>query len=130
MVSATAEHPRSITSLTIGQRHETDEESFHAATLLDHLNDQVNRRFLGVMSLDWYTAKELTAVCDTPLSTTYRKLNALDDVGLLERRIRLDTNGKHPEEFRCRPVILTCRLGESTGIEMIVRAVEREATDR
>ena len=91
--------------------------------LLRHLDDHVNRCFLDLMSIEWRTAQELTEICDTPLSTTYRKVNALEEMGLIEQRIRINGNGKHPGEYRSKPMEVTFRLGQSTGLEISVNIV-------
>lgn len=91
-----------------------------AARLLSYLEDDVNRCFLNLASIEWRTAQELTEICGTPLSTTYRKLNELDDAGLLDQRIRVNADGKHPEEYRSKPMLLTFRMGNTSGLEISV----------
>lgn len=98
-------------------------EVIDATELIGKLDNEVNRCLLSVMSFDWYTVQELTEICDTPLSTTYRKLNVLEEAGFLEQRIRVNTNGKHPEEYRCKPIVVKFRLGGSNGLEMSVNTV-------
>lgn len=106
---------------TVSSTNKTEElDVVDASALLNQLDDDVNRCFLNLMSIDWYTAQELTDVCGTPLSTTYRKLNRLDTIGVLEQRIRVSSSGKHPEEFRCKPVVLTLQMGQASGLEMNV----------
>ncbi len=99
----------------------------NSQALLQQLEDDIKRCFLSAMSLDWQTAEDLSRKFDTPLSTTYRKLNALDDAGFLEQRIRLSPNGKHPEEFRCKPMSLAIRVGGPMGLEFSVNAVTPDA---
>lgn len=99
-----------------------------SAVVLHHLNDEVNRCFLELLSHKWRTAQELTAICETPISTTYRKLNDLEDAGLLKQRIRVSDDGKHPEEFRSRSMELTFRVDTITGVDVTISLVD-EPTD-
>ncbi len=109
---------------TSGTTNGSDGNSVDASSILAHLEDDTNRYFLSAMSLEWLTARELTAIADTPLSTTYRKLNAMEEAGLLDRRKRIADNGKHPEEYRCRPIVVSFRLGGPSGLEMSVATTD------
>ncbi|WP_251343475.1 winged helix-turn-helix domain-containing protein [Haloplanus halophilus] len=68
-------------------------------SLLDALQDQDCRAVLDATGAESLSASELSEVCDLPLSTTYRKLDVLTDVGLLEERTRLCPDGKHASEY-------------------------------
>lgn len=98
----------------------------HGMELIKYLEDDVCRTLLSAMSLDWHTAQELSSLSQTPLSTTYRKLNALDNAGVLFRRLRINETGKHPEEYRCKPIVLTLRLGTHSGLEVAVSSGSAE----
>lgn len=60
-------------------------------TILEELDDDVYR-----------SASELSERCDVPLSTTYRKLELLEDAGLLEERLRIRPSGRHASEYARR----------------------------
>jgi DNA-binding transcriptional ArsR family regulator len=45
------------------------------------------------------TAGELSADCDIPQSTIYRKLELLAETMLLDERVRVNRDGKHPSEY-------------------------------
>lgn len=45
------------------------------------------------------TAGELSDECDIPQSTIYRKLDLLTETMLLDERVRVNRNGKHPSEY-------------------------------
>lgn len=105
-------------------------DALRSDAVLSQLNDDVNRCFLNLMSRKWRTAQELTDICETPLSTTYRKLNALVDAGFLEQRIRVNDTGKHPEEYKSKPMVLTFRITEPSGIEVSVHTVSEAGEDR
>lgn len=67
--------------------------------LLDLLTDSYCRSILEVTSSESLTAREIANRVEFPLSTTYRKLDALDDAGLLEAGVRLRDVGRNPSEY-------------------------------
>ncbi|GAB6860130.1 helix-turn-helix domain-containing protein [Haloplanus litoreus] len=88
------------------QERTTDESTISDAedvqALLDALHDPDCRAVLEATSEESLSASELSETCELPLSTTYRKLDALTTVGLLEERTRLCPDGKHASEYvRC-----------------------------
>lgn len=79
---------------------DTDTTTRHdAGAVLDALNDDDCRRILEATTDDSLTASELSESLDLPLSTTYRKLDRLTDVGLLRETIRIHRSGKHVNEY-------------------------------
>lgn len=48
---------------------------------------------------DRMTASEIAARTDIPRSTVYRKLDRLQEAGLVETTCRFETAGKHPTEY-------------------------------
>ena len=83
-----------------------DSERFDPVTepdrVLDALDDPTCRRLLRATGETALSASELSERCDVPLSTTYRKLELLTEVGLLDERIRIRRSGKHTSEYRRR----------------------------
>lgn len=70
--------------------------------LFDTLNDADARLILQTVAEEPLSAKELSNRCDLPMSTTYRKVNQLSRVGLLEERIEVDFTSKHTSTYtRC-----------------------------
>lgn len=67
--------------------------------VLDALGDADCRCLLRAVSAEPMTAKGLSAACELPLSTTYRKLDTLREAALVEERTRISTDGRHASEF-------------------------------
>jgi len=89
---------------TTARRKETPEESTvddaeEVQAVLDALHDPDCRTVLDATSETSLSARELSDACDLPLSTTYRKLDTLTEVGLLDERTRLCPDGKHASEY-------------------------------
>ena len=61
--------------------------------LLDALGDDCSRSILVATSCQPMTAKELTERCVVSPTTVYRRINALVDRNLLEKRVSIDGSG-------------------------------------
>jgi DNA-binding transcriptional ArsR family regulator len=75
-----------------------DEETVQS--VLDALDDADCRRILAATDGDALSASELAERCDLALSTTYRKLDTLTDLGLLSEQLRVRRSGAHTSEYR------------------------------
>lgn len=73
-----------------------------ADDVLEALNDAGCREILEATGETALSATELADACDIPSSTTYRKLDFLTDIGLLEERIRIDPGGSNTCEYHRR----------------------------
>jgi predicted transcriptional regulator len=58
------------------------------------------RRILSAIETEAKAVKELSEECDIPLSTTYRKVNRLQEAGLVEEKIELSSSGNHTSVYR------------------------------
>lgn len=88
--------------------------------LLDVLNDAGSRAILDATSDTALSANEVSDACDLPLSTTYRKLELLTEVGLVEERTRVRRSGKHPNEYIRSVSEVVISLDSSEGTELQV----------
>ncbi|AHG01507.1 hypothetical protein HALLA_03700 (plasmid) [Halostagnicola larsenii XH-48] len=84
------------------QEHTVIEDAADAQAVLGALNDADCRTILEATHDEPLTATELSERCAIPSSTTYRKVEELAEVGLLEDRIRINTSSKHATEYRRR----------------------------
>lgn len=69
---------------------ETDTETGEIDPVVNVLNDEDCRRILQETDEVPRATRELSERCDLPLSTTYRKIEALVEAGLLEEEIDLE----------------------------------------
>jgi DNA-binding transcriptional ArsR family regulator len=81
--------------------------------ILDVLGDADCRAILEAADRESLSAGELSERCSLPISTTYRKLDALTDVGLLAEHTRLCPDGKHASEY----VRIVDDIRMSTGVD-------------
>jgi predicted DNA-binding ArsR family transcriptional regulator len=88
-------------------------------TILDAFDDPACRAVLDATGEGSLSASELSETCDLPLSTTYRKLDTLTGIGLLEERTRLCADGKHASEYTRRVEAVDIDVG-GDGFELTV----------
>lgn len=81
--------------------------------VLAALGDEDCRSILAAADERPQTAAELATVCDLPLSTTYRKVNRLETVGLLAESVRVDPDRNHESEYAAATADVCVSLGES-----------------
>lgn len=95
------------------------------------LEDDDCRALLQAAADDPLSASELSDACDLPLSTTYRKVDLLTDVGLLEERLRLSRSGKHTSEYLlCVDEIQLSLAGDGIDLEVTgTRECKEAVTD-
>ncbi|WP_436901839.1 helix-turn-helix domain-containing protein [Halovenus halobia] len=93
-------HP-SMTGARTGPSGEqtTLTEEADVESLLSTLEDPDCRSIIEATTGEALSASELSERCDLPLSTTYRKVDQLTDVGVLDERVRLSRSGQHTSEY-------------------------------
>ena len=107
-------------------RSESDRiDATQMSDLFGALEDEDCRALLQAAAGDARSASELSEECDLPLSTTYRKVDKLADVGLLAERLRLCSSGKHTSEYALNIADMHISLTEDgIGVQL------SERTDR
>lgn len=98
-----------------------------AEELLVALHDDDCQAILDATSTEALSANELSEACDLPLSTTYRKLETMTEVGFLEERTRIGRAGKHASEYVRIVEDVTVSITEDGSMELEVS--RREQTD-
>ena len=86
--------------------------------LLGTLEDPDCRAIIEATSTEALSASELSEECDLPLSTTYRKLDKLTEVDVLEERVRLSRSGQHTSEYRLRIDQIELSVDPGSGITL------------
>jgi DNA-binding transcriptional ArsR family regulator len=67
--------------------------------LLDLLSDQYTARILEALSVEPRPARELASICDMSRPTVYRRLDRLQEHGLVSTDEDLDPDGHHRKVF-------------------------------
>lgn len=67
--------------------------------LLRLLDDEYARRILTLLAAEPHGGRELSERCEFSRPTVYRRLNRLEDAGLVRSELRLDPDGNHCKEF-------------------------------
>ncbi|MFB6079269.1 MAG: ArsR/SmtB family transcription factor [Halarchaeum sp.] len=72
-----------------------------AGDVLDALGDERSREILAALSEQSRSAKALSAALDVSLPTVYRRLDALEECGLVTTRTAMDGDGNHYQRYVC-----------------------------
>jgi predicted transcriptional regulator len=102
-------------------RRRSDEESSDATTttdaadLLGVLNDDYARELLEAVAGEAKTARDLVTECSASRATVYRRLNRLEETGLVETEMTFDADGHHRTAYRATDTDVTVAL-DRTGL--------------
>lgn len=92
---------------------------------LDLLTDEYARDILTVLAAGPQTGRDLIDACGASRSTVYRRVNRLEDAGLVASRFTFDPDGHHRKEFRLVRDRLSITVADGE-----IEVVARPATDR
>lgn len=77
---------------------QNEEHDCDPQAVLDVLEDGTAREIIECTDTPM-TVAELIDECDLATSTAYRKVNRLQDTGVLRQTIRFSSSGKHPKQY-------------------------------
>lgn len=107
------------------QRDETPQPS----EVLDALSDDAATSIIAALD-EPKTASQVSEECDIPLSTTYRKLDTLAEVDLLEESTEIRRDGQHTTRYAVAFDELTVTVTEDNGLVVETSRPERPADER
>lgn len=110
-----------------GESRLTDESDIEH--LLGTLEDPDCRAIMEATSTEALSASELSEDCDLPLSTTYRKVDQLTEVGVLEEQVRLSRSGQHTSEYVLQVDHIELSVDPGSGIQLSVSKEEPPQSD-
>jgi DNA-binding transcriptional ArsR family regulator len=105
----------------------TDQPSLQA--VLDALDDPDCRAIVRRLERPM-TAAELSAACEMPSSTTYRKLELLSDASLVEERIEVRTDGQHTTRYALAFEAVRVALDEDRTFELDIERSSHTPEDQ
>lgn len=76
------------------------ERTVDVDTALSLLSDEYSREILDVLTDGPATANDLVEHCSASKVTVYRRLNSLEDAGLVQARTKLRCDGNHCAVYR------------------------------
>jgi DNA-binding transcriptional ArsR family regulator len=68
--------------------------------IMELLGDEYTRRVLGAVLEQPRTGREVVDAAEVSKATAYRRLDSLQDAGLVETDVQIDPNGYHRKRFR------------------------------
>jgi len=99
------------------------------ALVIDLLNDDYAREFLRVLRNEPKAARELANECGVSRPTAYRRLNRLQEAGLVTDRIEVSDDGHHRRTFSGTIDDVDIELGDD-GLEATVTTTDPSASPR
>lgn len=93
--------------------------------LLALLDAEYAQSILAAIRSDAKPARTLAEECGASRPTVYRRLNGLEDAGLVESEVAYDADGHHRTVFRATLDSLTVDIGETLSV-----TVRRSGPDR
>ncbi|MFB6102611.1 MAG: ArsR/SmtB family transcription factor [Haloplanus sp.] len=94
----------------------TEEQTEEVLALLE---DDYSRTILEAINTDARPACDLVDACDASRATVYRRLNRLEDAGLVTSRLTYDADGHHRTVFEATLDAVTVDLGDD-GLALTV----------
>lgn len=92
-------------------------ETVESSELLSLLGDEYAREVLQTIAQTARSGSEIVDETEFSKATVYRRLDRLEEAGLVESKTAFDPDGHHRERFRATVDGATCRFGPD-GIEM------------
>ncbi|MDZ7701187.1 MAG: winged helix-turn-helix domain-containing protein [Halobacteriales archaeon] len=92
--------------------------------MLKQLGDPDSVQILQATNEEALSAKEISAATGLALSTSYRKLDLLQDAGLLAERIRVGSGGHHSSEYESQFQQLVVSIGANG--EIVIQVTNRD----
>ncbi|GAB6862037.1 ArsR/SmtB family transcription factor [Haloplanus litoreus] len=109
-----------MTSYTPPPTPTTDEpDPDRTDEVLALLEDDYSRSILEAVHAEPRSARDLVEVCDASRATVYRRLDRLDDVGLVESWLSYDADGHHRTVFEATLDAVTVGL-DADGIGVTI----------
>jgi len=105
MASLETHPPKSPSSVYTTESPEVDAEE-----LLTLLGDSYTQRVLAALGDDTLTGREIIEQAEISKATVYRRLDELQDAGIVEASLRLDPNGHHCEQYQIVAESLTVSI--------------------
>ncbi|MGZ0747609.1 MULTISPECIES: helix-turn-helix domain-containing protein [unclassified Haloparvum] len=107
------------------QRDDTPEPS----EVLDALSDDAATSIIAALD-EPKTASQVSEECDIPLSTTYRKLDTLAEVDLLEESTEIRRDGQHTTRYTVAFDEITVSVTDDNELVVEMSRPERPADER
>ena len=108
------------------RQSQSDESPVPAADLLELLGDEYTQRILLTIIETPHTGREIVEQIDVSRPTVYRRLNALQDAGIVETEMQIDPDSHHCEQFRVVTDQLTIEFG-SDGLSAKLDSKDSES---
>jgi DNA-binding transcriptional ArsR family regulator len=105
-------------------------ESVNPDELLSMLSDDNAREILKAISREQLPARELAERFDISRSTVYRRLNRLQEIGIVETSLAYDSDGHHRKQFHATLDQVVLSIGaDRIAVDHATESSEAPAAD-
>ena len=87
-----------------------------SASVLGVLANEGCQEVLHAIGEETRSATEVSARVDQPMSSIYRHLDALEQAGLLESAVRINTQGRNQQEYSRAVDTVDVAIGEDVSV--------------
>lgn len=94
----------------------TDISNTSPQDLLQLLNDEYTQKILSTLSEEPTTCREMASQTDISRPTIYRRINKLQEAGVLIEGMKIGENGHHRSTYKLNPFALNIEI--SDGVEV------------
>lgn len=108
----------------------TDEDPASPSEVLELLNDEYASEIMSRIHDEPKSASEVAEECGISRATAYRRLNRLNDAGLVDVDMAYDPDGYHRKVFRLAVDSVSIMLAEASLEVDITRDARPSATNR
>jgi len=105
------------------------EETPEPSEVLDALSDDAATSIIAALD-EPMTASQVSEACDIPLSTTYRKLDTLAGVDLLEESTEIRRDGQHTTRYSVAFEEVTVNVTDENELVVEISRPEQPADER
>jgi DNA-binding transcriptional ArsR family regulator len=98
-----------------------------AEDLLELVGDEYTREILVSVTGESLTGREIATATDTSRATVYRRLERLEEAGLVVSTQRLDPDGHHCKQFSAPELVIDFEVG-ADGVDASVQTEQQSTT--
>jgi predicted transcriptional regulator len=118
----------SITDTTTTEDSEGETDTLPSSEILTRLNAAYAQQILEAISTDAKPARDIAVECGASRATVYRRLNSLQEAGLVETEMQYDGDGHHRTVFRTDFESLALEMTVD-GLTMTFRDADHSSTE-
>lgn len=115
------------TKLSAAEQDRSEDSLETDQSLLELLGDEYTRQVLAAVTEQPRSGSEVVDAAEVSKATAYRRLDALEEAGLVDSEMVFDPDGHHHERFHAVVESIGITFGDA-GVEIVVEIDDEEST--